>query len=99
MFTLKTKYGNYKDCRIITKGSGKYTRYEIWDNENGSIVNVNLPGYGESETVIAIDHNFKNDILAFLKEHNLIVEYLGEIPSGYVTLPIIRIDAEKLKKL
>lgn len=99
MFTLKTPYATYTNCVWHISGKGKYTRYEIID-EDGPVMTVNVPGYGKSDTIVAIkDYSENRGTMALLTKHKLIKKIHGYIPSGFVVLPLVELDVEKLKAM
>ena len=99
MFELHTAYGHYNNCTWNIEGSGKHTCYEII-NDEGSIMTVNVPGYGKSDTIVAIKNYSENEgIMDFLKIHGLIKKIHGYVPSGFVKMPLVELDIEKLKSM
>ena len=99
MFTLNTSFATYKNCVWHISGKGKHTRYEIFDDE-GPVMTVNVPGYGKSASIVAIkDYNENQGTMALLKKHNLIKKIHGYIPSGFVMLPLVELDVDKLKAM
>lgn len=100
MFSINTEFAKYDDCVWNISGKGKYTRYEIFSVNDGPIMTVNLPGYGVSETVVAVkDYSENAGTMNFLKKHNLIKKSHGYKISGFVLLPIVELDLEKLKAM
>lgn len=100
MFTYNSPYANYDDCIIDISGSGKFTRYDLVSLSEGPITTINLPGYGESETVVAIkDYSENIGMMKFLSKYKLIKRVLHYKPSGFVMLPIVELNLEKIKEM
>lgn len=99
MFTVKTPYATYTNCVWHISGKGKYTRYDIF-NDEGAVMTINVPGYGKSATVVAIkDYSENKGTMALLTKHKLIKRIVDYIPSGFVVLPVVELDIDKLKAM
>lgn len=100
MFTLDIRFAKAGDCVLVQKGRGKNTRYEIVSESKGPMAILNLPGYGESETVVAI----RNDeayagMLDWAKRMGLVKKVVRTVPSGFISLYIVELDVDVLKSM
>ena len=110
MFKFKTRFGEYDKCEFIKEGEGTHTRYSIFskDEENyGPIIKLNLPGYTDDlkddyrrEDVVAVfDYSENKGTMDFLEKIGVAKRTFGYLQSGFVEIPVVEIDAEKLMKL
>lgn len=107
MFTYKSRWGDYKECEFVKSGSGIHTRYSIFSREDGPICDLNIPGYTsglakcyQRESIVAIkDYSENAGTMDFLKNLGVVKQEIGKISSGYVMLPVVELDVEKLMSL
>lgn len=96
MFQIK----EYYDCIIRKHGEGRHVRYDIVSHTEGPICSINLPEYGRAEDVIAIkDYSEDEGIVEWLEKNNIIISVEDVAFSGFVSIPIVKIDADKLMNL
>lgn len=61
---------------------------------------INIPNFDKSHDVLAIKNYSENEgLLRLLKKKGVVIEQVGEIESGFVTIPLVKIDIEKLMAL
>lgn len=107
MFTYKSRWGDCEKCEFVKQGSGIHTRYFIFSMEEGPICDLNLPGYTsglakcyQKESVVAIkDYSENEGTLDFLKNLGVVKQEIGKISSGFVRIPVVELDVEKLMSL
>lgn len=107
MFTYKSKWSNYEQCEFVKQGSGIHTRYSILSRQEGPICDLNLPGYTsglakcyQTESVVAIkDYSENAGTLNFLKKMGVVKQEIGRISSGFVQIPVVELDVDKLMSL
>ena len=100
MFSINTKFARYDNCVWNIRGKGKETRYEIFSMNDGPVMTVNVPGFGLSETVVAIKSYGENvGTMEFLEGNGLIKKHHGLKISGFAILPIVELDLERLKAM
>ena len=85
------------ECRCVAIGEGKDTRYQLFSNEVGPLGYINISYLGKSDTVIAVnDYSEMAGTLDALKELGIVKAELGHVQSGFIKLPLVEIDKEKL---
>lgn len=98
MFAINTPFAKAKDCVLVQRGSGKNVRYDIISESKGPMAILNLPGYGKSETVVAMrDDAEYSGMLSWAKRMGLIKKVFGVVPSGFIPLYIVELDVNVLK--
>ena len=103
---FKTMYCNAKDAKIVVRGSGINARYEVWSDEGPECI-LNLVGYHNKlekkyrrpDVLIIKDYAENTGVLNELRRHGVVKKLIGYLPSGFVELPVIEVDLEKLKNL
>lgn len=89
-------YGNYR-VRAIAHGTGKTKRYDLVLENGEPFTIINIPSMNRSETVIAVKNYSENEgMLEFLQENGIIKDVVGMENSGFVSVPIVEIDVQKL---
>lgn len=107
MFKFKTRYGEYNDCEFLKEGKDSHVRYSIFSREDGPIMKLNLPGYTEGldeklqkENIVAVfDYSENKGTMEFLDNLGVVKKTFGYLQSGYVEIPVVELDTEKLMKL
>ena len=94
-------FGETYDVFVSQSGSGKDTQYIFLTSDTFEpFCKINIPYLGESDTIIAVKNYSENEgLLEQLEKAGVIVEKLGEVESGFVKIPLVRIDKEKLLAL
>ena len=86
----------------LNKYTNKRTQIQLLDAEDGSpvtTVTVNLPDEPMMEDEAAIKNYSENvGILTFLRDNDLITEVKRVVKSGYVNIPIVKLNIDRLKK-
>ena len=112
-FTYKSPWGQVEDCYIKKevgdipeKHGGFRTRYSIMSPE-GSVCTINLFGltdqlpdeYQRPDVLAIKDYSENSGLLNFLEEQGVVRDILGSVPSGFVSVPIVLVDLDKLENL
>lgn len=86
------------EVKCMKRGNGKATRYDLVVASTGEpFASINLPSLNHSETVIAIKNYSENEgMLEFLQENGIIKDVVGIDRSGFVSVPIVKIDQKRL---
>lgn len=103
---FKTMYCNAKNAQIVVRGSGINARYEVWSDEGPECV-LNLVGYHNQldkkyrrpDVLVIKDYSENTGVLNELCRHGVVKKLICYLPSGFVKLPVIEVDLEKLKNL
>ena len=106
MFTFRTRYCNAEDCFIRTRGAGLNTKYEVW-SEEGPECTINLIGYHDCldekyrrpDVLVIKDYSENEGVLNALCYNGVVKKLICYLNSGYVKLPVVEVDLEKLKNL
>ena len=106
MFKFKTMCANADNCQIVTRGSGLNTKYEVWSEEGPECV-LNLIGYHKQldkqyrrpDVLVIKDYSENTGVLNELCRHGVVKKLIGYLSSGFVDLPVVEVDLEKLKSL
>ena len=94
------KFKDYVDCIIIKSGKGRHVRYDVVSRATGPICTINIPEYGRSEDVIAIkDYSENEGVVEWLEKNKIIISVIDVVYSGFVSAPIVKIDADRLMNL
>lgn len=110
MFSLKTKYGVYKNCSFVKEGSGTQTRYSVFtqgdensENEEerfpGCVFKLNLPGYTEG-----LGKDLEKDSVVAIFNHSEnegmldFLDKLGVVKNvyGYLEGPYVKIPVAEI---
>ena len=85
------------DCYVATAGYGKEILYQLMNKEEGPVANINIPYLNQSDTVIAVKNYSENEgMLDVLKEAGVVKQIVGYVQSGFVEIPLVEIDKNKL---
>ena len=102
MYTITLGNHTYNVFIKLNKYVNKRTQIQLLDAEDGSpiaVVTVNLPNEPMMEDEAAIKNYAENaGVLSFLRENELILEVTRVVKSGYVDIPIVKLNLDKLKQ-
>ncbi len=100
-FTYKGKYGEYPNCFFrVGRYDDQSLRFEIWSNKEGSITTctVRLPFPLEKDEVHIKNYSENEGLIEFLKDFGVITNIISYRPCGYVSVPRVKLDLNKLKE-
>lgn len=102
LYTITLNDHTYNVFIKLNKYTNKRTQIQLLDAEDGSpvtTVTVNLPGEQMNEDEAAIKNYAENvGVLSFLRENDLVLEVKRVVRSGYVNIPIVKLNIDKLKE-
>jgi hypothetical protein len=102
LYTITLNDHTYNVFLKLNKYTNKRTQIQLLDVEDGSPVataTVNLPDEPMTEDEAAIKNYGENvGVLAFLRENDLISEVKRIARSGYVNIPIVKLNLDRLKE-
>lgn len=94
------KFKDYYDCLIIRSGEDNHACYDIVSKTEGTICRINLPEFGQAEDIIAIKNYSENEgLVQWLEKQKIIISVVDVVFSGFVSVPIVKIDVDKLMNL
>jgi hypothetical protein len=102
MYNITLGNHTYNVFIKLNKYTNKRTQIQLLDSEDGSpvtTVTVNLPDEPMMEDEAAIKNYAENvGVLSFLRENDLILEVKRVVRSGYVNIPIVKLNLDRLKE-
>lgn len=100
MFTLTTKWAKADDCVMVKRGKGKNVRYDIVSIFDGPMCTLNLVGYGESETIIAMKNSEECEgLLDWAISQNLIKKVVSAKAMGFIVIYLVELNTKTLGKM
>lgn len=74
--------------------------FDARTDEPAFIATVNLPEHTiNSDEAFIKDYGENQGVLAFLRENGIVTDIVKHVRSGYVDIPLCKIDLDKLKSL
>lgn len=105
MPTMLTFHGQFATYRVWLKKSryvsgGNLAIEAFCDDGLAFRATVNLEGQTLPHDEIAVkDYGENVGVLAFLRENGIVTDIVRWVKSGYVTIPICKIDLKRLEEL
>lgn len=88
-----------RECSVVAVGEGANTRYQLMENgcPMATINIIGIQGDFFTENIIAVKNYSENEgLLEELTKAGVIKSVLGHIQNGFVEIPIVEIDREKM---
>ena len=102
MYTITLGNHTYNAFIKLNKYTNGRIQMQLLDAEDGSPVTtltVNLPDEPMSEDEAAIKNYSENaGVISFLRENDLVTEIKRVVKSGYVNIPIVKLNLDKLRE-
>ena len=89
-------YDEVYDVHVEAHGK----QYLFMTDTHGPFMKINIPYLDKSKDILAIkDYGENEGLLHLLKKKGVVIEQVGEVESGFVMIPLVKIDIEKLMTL
>ena len=94
---MKMRYGNeIYDVHVEVHNK----QYLFVTKNHEPFMKINIPNLDKSHDILAIKNYSENEgLLHLLKKKGVVIEQVGEIEPGFVTIPLVKIDIQKLMSL
>jgi len=91
---MKIPCGNkIYDVHVILRGK----QYLFMTGTHRPFMKINVPYLDESKDILAIKNYGENEgLLDLLKKQGVVIEQVGEVESGFVMIPLVKINIQKL---